>query len=62
MNFKEEMDRILKMQEDNMRNERNFIKHCKSIKDDEINDDAIELGLHADDDRDEIINKLNGGS
>jgi len=67
MNFKEEMDRILKMQEDNMRNERNFIKHCKSIKDDEmddylINDAAIELGLHADDDRDEIINKLNGGS
>tara|TARA_R110000751_G_scaffold159569_1_gene265284 strand:+ start:258 stop:446 length:189 start_codon:yes stop_codon:yes gene_type:complete len=62
MNFKEEMDRILKMQEDNMKNERNFIKHCKSIKDDEINDAAIELGLHADDDRDEIINKLNGGS
>ena len=56
------MDRILKMQEDNMKNERNFIKHCKSIKDDEINEAAIELGLHADDDRDEIINLINGGS
>ena len=62
MNFKEEMERIFKIQEQNMKNERDFAAACKDKKDDEINDAAIELGLHADDDRDEIINKLNGGS
>jgi len=36
-------------------------KACKDIKDDEINEAAIELGLHPDDDRDEIINLINGG-
>jgi len=44
-----------------MKNERDFVRPCKSIKDDEINEAAIELGLHPDDDRDEIINLINGG-